>query len=77
MLFQVNNSLEHRGMNENEMASPLAVGDEVEANDCAILQSILSDGHYNISAEDHSALASVIVPLYRSSVLEVSNSGDL
>ena len=65
-------------MNENETTSPLAVGDDVEANDCAILQSILSDGHYsnNISAKDHSALESVIVPLYRSSVLEVSNSGD-
>ena len=54
---------------ENEMASPLAVGDDVEANDCAILQSILSDGHYNnILAEDRSALESVIVTLYSASI---------
>ena len=54
---------------ENEMVSPLAVGDDVEANDCAILQSILSDGSYNISAEDHSALESVIVTLHSASTL--------
>ena len=53
--------------NENETASPLAVGDDVEANDFAILQSILSDRHYTISAEDRSALESVIVTLYSTS----------
>ena len=53
---------------ENEVTSPLAVGDDVEANDCAILRSILSDGRYNISAEDRSALDSVIVTLYGGSM---------
>ena len=53
---------------ENEMTSPLAVRDDVEANDCAILQSILSDGRYNISAEDRSALDSVIITLYGGSM---------
>ena len=62
---------------ENEMASPLAVGDDVEANDCAILQSILSDGSYNISAEDRSALESVIATLYSASILAVSDGGHL
>ena len=53
---------------ENEMTSPLAVGDDVETNDCAILRSILSDGRYNISAEDRSALDSVIITLYGGSM---------
>ena len=53
---------------ENEMTSPLAVGDDVEAKDCAILRSILSDGRYNISAEDRSALDSVIITLYGGSM---------
>ena len=45
---------------KNEMTSPLEVGDDVEANNCAVLLSILSDGHYNISAEDCSVFDSVI-----------------
>ena len=54
------------------MASPLAFGDDAVANDCANLQSILSDGHYIISADAHSALESVIVT---TPVLAVSDGG--
>lgn len=34
--------------------------DDNEDNDCKILQSILNDGHYNISQGDRTALESVI-----------------
>ena len=37
-----------------------AVDDDNEDNDCKILQSILNDGHYNISQGDRTALESVI-----------------
>ena len=53
---------------KNEITSPLAIGDDVEANDCAVLQPILSDGRYNISAKDRSALDSVIITLYGGSM---------
>ena len=51
----------------NETTSSQA---DIDANDCAILQSILRDGHYNISAEDRSALESVIATLYGTNVLD-------
>ena len=47
----------------NKKASPLAVGDDVKANDCATLQSILSDGH-SIFHFSRSTLESAIVTLY-------------
>ena len=39
------------------------VGDESKPNDFLILQSILSDGHYDISEEDYLALKSIIATL--------------
>ena len=43
-----------------------------ESYDYRILQSILSDGYYDISSEDRTALESVIANLDTSSVLEIS-----
>ena len=45
-----------RGQNHN--------GDDIdEENDCQILRSILNDGHYDISEDDHTALKSVLTML--------------
>ena len=44
-----------------------------EINDCQILQSILNDGHYDISVDDRTALEFVIATLHDTTVLETSN----
>ena len=46
--------------------------ESVKSYDYQILQSILSDGYYDISSEDRTALESVIANLDTSSVLEIS-----
>lgn len=43
-----------------EVALKSDADDNDEDNDCKILQSILNNGHYNISQEDRTALESVI-----------------
>ena len=48
-------------MPEKEHLEP--AGDDSKTNDSLILQSILSDGHYDISEEDHLALKSIIATL--------------
>lgn len=48
------------------------VRESVKSYDYQILQSILSDGYYDISSEDRTALESVIANLDTSSVLEIS-----
>lgn len=45
-----------------------------EINDCQILQSILNDGHYDISVDDRTALETVIATLHDTTVPETSNN---
>lgn len=58
----------------NDILQP--AGGSAETRDHQILQSILNDGHYNISPEDHTALESVIATLDTTSVLAISSEED-
>ena len=60
----------------DETSEEPAATDDIDENDCKSLRSILNDGHYDISEENHTALKSVVATVHSVKYLYISSTDD-